>query len=151
MGNTLRERNMYQDFVSYASARAPPASCLYLEEPGNPAADPEELAARLGINAEATVEEALAYFGCRDEWYMIAESVCRRKRLKEKLNGKLVEQTTGLKGIVIRDIMAAVKQLASEDELVSMEVEEIRGLIQKTVAQMRTKTLNAEIRLRNVY
>ena len=61
----------------------------------------------LGINAAAVVEEALTYFGCRDEWYMIAGSVCRRKRLKEKLNGKLVEQTTGLKGIVIRDIIAA--------------------------------------------
>lgn len=134
MGNTLRERKMYQDFVSYASARAPPA---FLEDPGDSAADPEELAVRLGINAEAAIEEALAYFGRRDEWYMIAESVCKRKRLKEKLNGKLVEQTTGLKGIVIRDILAAVKQLASEDELISMELEEIRGLIQKTVAHMR--------------
>jgi len=48
-----------------------------------------------------------------------------------------VEQTTGFKGIVIRDILAAVKQLASEEELISMEVEEIRGLIQKTVAHMQ--------------
>jgi len=137
MGNSLRERKLYQDFVSYANARVPPASCLDLDGPGNSTADPEELAVRLGINAEATVEEALVYFGCRDEWYMIAESVCRRKRLKGKLNGKLVEQTTGFKGIVIRDILAAVKQLASEEELISMEVEEIRGLIQKTVAHMQ--------------
>ena len=57
--------------------------------------------------------------------------------MKEKLNGKLVEETTGLKGIVIRDILAAVKQLASEDELISMELEEIRGLIQKAVADLR--------------
>ena len=137
MGNSLRERKMYQEFVSYAIARAPPASCLYLDEPCDSAADSGEQAMRLGINAEAAVEEALVFFGCREEWYMIAESVCRRKRLKEKLNGKLVEQTTGLKGIVIRDILAAVKQLASEDELISMEIEEIRGLIQKTVAHLR--------------
>ena len=128
---------MYQEFVSYAIARAPPAACLYLDEPGDSAADSEEWAMRLGINTEAAVEEALAHFGCRDEWYMIAESVCRRRRLKEKLNGKLVEQTTGLKGVVIRDILAAVKQLASEDELISMEIEEIRGLIQKAVAHLR--------------
>ena len=57
--------------------------------------------------------------------------------MKEKLNGKLVEETTGLKGIVIRDILAAVKQLASEDELISMELEEICGLIQKAVADLR--------------
>ena len=128
---------MYQDFVSYAVARAPPASCLSLDEPGDTEADSEERALGLGIDAEAAVEEALAFFGCRDEWYMIAESVSRRKMLKEKLNGKLVEQTTGLKGVVIRDILAAVKQMASEDELISMESEEIRGLIQKAVAHLR--------------
>ena len=37
------------------------------------------------------------------------------KRLKERLNRKLAKQNTGLKGIVIRDIFPAVKQLASED------------------------------------
>jgi len=41
------------------------------------------------------------------------------KTLKERLNGKVVEQTTGLKRIIIRDILADVKQLASEDELIS--------------------------------
>ena len=128
---------MYQDFVSYAAARAPPASCLSLDEPGDTAAGFEERAVRLGIDAEAVVEEALTFFGCRDEWYMIAESVSRRKRLKERLNGKLVERTTGLKGTVIRDILDAVKKLATEDELISMELEEIRGLIQKAVAQLR--------------
>ena len=69
---------MYQDFVSYAVARAPPASCLSLDEPGDTEADPEERAIRLGIDAEAVVEEGLALFGCHDEWYMIAESVSRR-------------------------------------------------------------------------
>ena len=137
MVDSLRERKMYQEFVSYAIARTPPDSCVYLDEPDVSATDSEERAMRLGIDAKATVEEALAHFGCRDEWYMIAESVYRRKKLKEKLNGKLVEQTTGLKGVVIRDILAAVKQLASEDELISMETEEIRGLIQKAVAHLR--------------
>ena len=137
MGNTLRERKMYQDFVSYARARAPPASRLNLDAPGDSATDPEEQATRLGINAAAVVEEVLTYFGCRYEWYMIAGSVRRRERLKEKLNGKLVEQTTGIKGIAIRDIIAAVRQMASEDELISMELEEICGLIQKAVVDVR--------------
>jgi hypothetical protein len=137
MGNSLRERKVYQDFVSYASARAPPTLRLNLDGPSDSATDPDELAVTLGIDAEAVVEEALAYFGCRDEWYMIAESVRRQKGLKEKLNGKLVEQTTGLKGIVIRDIIAAVKQMASEDELISMGSEDIRRLIQEAVAHMR--------------
>jgi len=132
MGNIMRERKVYQDFVSYASARAPPAP-----EHGDSAAGLEGPAVEFDITAEATVEEALGYFGCRDEWYLIAENVFRRKMLKEKLNGKLVEQTTGLKGIIIRHIIAAVKQMASEDELVSMEQEEILGLIQKAAAQMR--------------
>ena len=127
---------MYQDFVSYANARAPPASRLNLDNPADSAATPEELAVELGIIEEAIVEEALVYFGRRDEWYLIAENVCRRKMLREKLNGKLVEQTTGLKGIVIRDIITAVKQMASEDELVSMEQEKIQGLIQKAAAQI---------------
>jgi anti-sigma factor ChrR (cupin superfamily) len=134
MGNTLRERKMYQDFVSYARARAPPAT---LDEPDDSSADPEQLAAELGIDAKAAVEEALEYFGRRDEWYSIAESVSKRKRLKEKLNGKLVEQTTALKGVVIRDILAAVKEKASEDELLSMEQEEIQGLVRKVAADMR--------------
>jgi len=71
MGNSLRERKMYQEFVSYAIARAPPASCLYLDERGDSAADSEERAMGLGIDAEAVVEEALAHFGCRDEWSII--------------------------------------------------------------------------------
>ena len=81
----------------------------------------------MGIVAETAVKEALVCIGCRDEWYMITESVYRRKRSKEKLNGKLVEQTTGLQETTIRDLIAAVKQLASEDELISIELEEIRG------------------------
>jgi hypothetical protein len=137
MGNTLRERKMYQAFLSYVNARASPASRLNLDEPGDSAADSEQLARELDINAEATLEEALEYFGCRDEWYLIAESVSRRKKLKEKLNGKLVEQTTGFKGIFIRDIIAAVKEKVSEDELLSMEQEEINGLIRKTAADMQ--------------
>ena len=120
---------MYQAFASYAIARVPPTSRLNLDELRDLAADPAQLAAELGINAEAAVEEALVCFGCRDEWYLIAESVTRRKRLKEKLNGTLVEQATGLKGIVIRHVIAAVKEKASEDELLSMEQEEIQGLI----------------------
>jgi len=128
---------MYQDFVSYANARAPPASRLNLDGQHDSAVDPEELAVKLGINAEAAVEEALEYFGCRDEWYFVAESVCRRKRLKKKLNGNLVEQATGLKGIAIRDVIAAVKQMASEDELLSMEQDEIQRLIRKAEAHVR--------------
>ena len=98
--------------------------------------DSKERAIRLVINAEAAVKEALVCIGCRDEWYMIAESVCRRKRSKEKLDGKPVEKTTGLQE-TIRDNLAAVKQMASEDELISIELEEIRGLIQETVADLR--------------
>ena len=52
---------MYQDFVSYAVARVPPTSCLSLDEPRDTAADSEERAVRFGIDAEAAVEEALAY------------------------------------------------------------------------------------------
>ena len=71
---------------------------------------------------------------------MRVESVYRRKGFKEKLDWKLVEQTTttGPKGIVVRDIPATVKQLASEDELMSMELE-IRRLIQKNVAHLRRR------------
>ena len=139
MRNIIQGRKMYQAFVSYANDRAPPAFRRNLDEPGNSAADLEELAVELSTTAEATVEEALAYFGCRDEWYLIADGVWRRKMLKEKLNGKLVEQITGYKGIVIRSIIAAVKQMASEDELVSMEPEEIQGLIQKAAAHVHTQ------------
>jgi len=72
MGNSMPERKVYQEFVSYEIARAPPASCLYLDEPGDSAADSEERAMRLGINTAAAIEGALAHFGCCDEWYMIA-------------------------------------------------------------------------------
>ena len=134
MGNILLERKMYQDFVSYVNGRTPPTSHLNYDKP---AADPEQLVGELGIDEEAAVEDALEYFGCRSEWYSIAESVSRRKRLKEKLNGKLVEQTTGLKGIVIRDIIAGVKEKVSEDELLLMEQEEIQRLVRKTAAAIR--------------
>ena len=127
---------MYQEFVSYANAQAPSASRLNLDEPGDSPVDFEALAVDLGIVAEATVEEALVYFGRRDEWYLIAESIFRRKTLKEKLNGKLVEQITGLKGVIIRSIIASVKEMASEDELVLMEPDEIQGLIQKAASHM---------------
>jgi len=56
MGNTLRERKMYQEFVLYASARARSASRLNLDAPGDSATDPEEQAMRLGINAATVVE-----------------------------------------------------------------------------------------------
>ena len=135
-GNILRERKMYQEFVSYANARAPSASRLNLDQPSDSPVDFEALAVDLGIVAEATVEEALVYFGRRDEWYLIAESIFRRKALKEKLNGKLVEQITGLKGVIIRSIIASVKEMASEDELVLMEPDEIQGLIQKAASHM---------------
>ena len=98
MGNTLRERKTYQDFVSYTSARAPPASRLNLDAPGDSAADPEEQAMRLGINAAAMVEEALTYFGCRDEWYMIAGSVQAKK-----VEGKVERKACGADYRVQRD------------------------------------------------
>jgi len=143
-----RKKNVSR-FCVICERSSPPASRLNLNAPGDSATDPEEQAMMLGINAAAVVEEALTYFSCRDEWYMIAGSVCRRKRLKEKLNGKLVEQTTGFKGIATRDIIAAMKQMASEDELISMELEEVRGLIRRRwlmwVALLYPRmTLNAE-------
>ncbi len=67
MGNAMRERKVYQEFVSYAIARVPPASCLYLNAPGDSAANSEERATKLGIDAVAAVDEALTFFGCRDE------------------------------------------------------------------------------------
>ena len=61
--------------MSYATDRVLPASCLYLDESRASAANSEERAMKWGIDAEVAIYEALAFFGCRDEWYMIAESV----------------------------------------------------------------------------
>jgi hypothetical protein len=77
------------------------------------------------------IREALEFFGRAGEYDELARSVELRKALKRALNGKLVQDVTGLQGSVVGRIIARVKEMVPPEELVSKPEDEIRLLIEE--------------------
>jgi len=101
------ERPMYQDFLRHLEA--------YTPTPSSP-----------GIfNPDSVVEEALEHFGKKEEYEEQAKTVYQRKALKQILNGKMVEQVTGLHGSIVGKIIRKVKEMMSVEELLTKSKEDM--------------------------
>ena len=113
---------MYQEFVRYTEQRA-------LTDGGND---------HPPLDAEQVVEEALTFFGKADEFNELARSVELRKELKLILNGKIVQDITGLQGAVVGRIIAQVKEMAPAEELVAKSEAEIYQMIKEAQQIVQT-------------
>jgi hypothetical protein len=107
------DRPMYRDFVRYVQDLR--ESSIDRNQPDIP----------------TVVDEMMVYFDRDEEFWRAAESVRRRKALKSCLNGKLVQEVTGLDGPLVGQIIVRVKTVFSEDELLGKSTDEMRAAIQE--------------------
>lgn len=113
------ERPMYREFVRYTGER---------NLTSNTNDEDRETAV---LDADKVVEEALMFFGKTEEYHELAKTVELRKGLKLVLNGKLIQEITGLQGIVVGKIIAQVKEMASPEVLILKSKGELRLMIEE--------------------
>ncbi|PVF96213.1 hypothetical protein CPB86DRAFT_816576 [Serendipita vermifera] len=109
---THMDRPMYRDFVHYVENVQEGSYDRHLPE------------------TSAIIEEMLGFFDKQDEFRQTAESVRKRKALKSNLNGKLVQEVTGLDGPMVGQVIMRLKSTFSEDELLGKSADEMRVAIQ---------------------
>ena len=110
-------RGMYQAFLHWSDARASTAA----ENDGQP----QEAEDREAI-IESVKEEALAFFGKREEHDALVQANERRLRLKAMWNGKKVGEWTGGGGTVVGRVMKLLRQTIGEEKIGQMTEEELK-------------------------
>jgi hypothetical protein len=101
------ERPMYQDFLRYLEAYTPTPSSHGI------------------FNPDSVVEEALEHFGKKEEYEEQAKTVYERKALKQALNGRIVEEVTGLHGSIVGKIIRKIKEMMPVEELLAKSKEDM--------------------------
>jgi len=113
-------RGMYQAFLRWSDARASTAA----ENDGQPQV------MREAVNREAIIEsvneEALAFFGKREEHGALVQANERRLRLKAMWNGRKVGEWTGGGGTVVGRVMKLLRQTIGEENISQMTEEELK-------------------------
>jgi hypothetical protein len=113
---------MYQEFIDYAREIAEQEQRI-------------EETHRMKRDNAAILQEALEFFGKREEFDTMVYTHGRRQRLKLKFSGTKVIQWTGLSnnGAAVGAIMRAVRLKFTEDEILATE----EDCLKATVLQMQ--------------
>ncbi|KAI9512422.1 hypothetical protein F5148DRAFT_1163196 [Russula earlei] len=114
-------RNMYHAFFQWRDARESPDA----ENESQPQ-DVQETGDREAM-IESVREEALTFFGKRDEHDALVQANERKVRLKAIWNGRKVGEWTGGNGRVVGRVMALMRQTIGEEEIGQMTEEELKG------------------------
>jgi len=113
-------RGMYQAFLRWSDARASTAA----ENDGQPQVMREPVDKEAII--ESVNEEALVFFGKREEHNALVQSNERRLRLKAMWNGRKVGEWTGGGGTVVGRVMKLLRQTIGEEKISQMTEEELK-------------------------
>ena len=140
------ERPMYQAFLQHARRKQPYRVFSHDSDGESEAeaeADPDPDPSTTFPDPDPVIKEALQFFGKVEEYRELVRSVELRKSLKKTLNGKLIQQVTGLQGLVVGQIMAHVKERCPPEELLTKSEDELRSMIQEAslVVQFSNTTL----------
>lgn len=114
------QRSMYNDFARQC------------EELAGEVGGPDAYSEHRKPDVDAWREEALIFFGKKEEYDQIAQNNILERAYREKFSGKKIIEWTGLYGLIIRDIMAQIRKQYSKEDLAQMDEESLRDLVLKT-------------------
>jgi len=120
------ERPMYQAFLQWNEAQAG------FTEDEHTAAERETL-------SMAVREDALIFFGKKDEHDACLRENQKRIRLREMWNGKKIGEWTGWYGHIVGRVMHHVKEAVGEGAISEMEESELRDLVMKAKMVIESK------------
>ncbi|PRP76675.1 hypothetical protein PROFUN_14948 [Planoprotostelium fungivorum] len=84
---------------------------------------------------ESVLEEALDFFGKREEWNAIEREANRREEFSQKFNGHVIQKMTGLNGKKLGDLMKHLKE-EHGDALGVMSMDEMEAHVHDTLLSM---------------
>lgn len=103
----LRRRSSFQEFIDFV--RILPRANVDADK----------------LDKDDVRAEALEMFSKKEEFDKLLKTIERRRSIKEKFNGKLVMEWTGMAGKPVGQFMAYMKSLISEDDFLTMSSTDI--------------------------
>ncbi|TDL23208.1 hypothetical protein BD410DRAFT_747250 [Rickenella mellea] len=119
--NERKRRSMYQAFLGY--------SRHHLNSGGFDTSKPS-------LIPEDIIQESLVYFDRKDEYDEIVRTNRNRRALKEKFNGTLIMEWTGLYGKPIREVMDGMKARIGEGGIVASDLNTLRELAREVQTEL---------------
>ena len=110
------DREMYQRFLGWVRDQRTGAQDI-------------EVTSSTMQSTENIVEEAKIFFGKKQEYDNLVKKQQKRRNFKDKFNGMLVMQWTGLYGHSVQVLMDEVRKTLDEDTTHRMALEEVKALV----------------------
>lgn len=123
-----KTRNMYQSFFAHS---------LTLAEAG-------VLVDRPALDPAAVVQEALVFFGKKEEYDAIVKEKEIRTAFRTKFTGNHVMKWTGLYGFAVRDVLRGVRERMGNEGILSATEEEIEAVTREVQQKLGLKASDNE-------
>lgn len=121
----MEDREMFQSFLIWVEDRR--KNVRQDEESRRPASRPETI-----------IDEAMVFFEKKQEYESLLETKQKRREIKDKFNGRLVMEWTGMRGKSVQVLMNEVRKDLDEEMIHRLTREEINALVLKVQEKMTT-------------